>query len=133
MITDNGLDIHLSEEMVGQIRKRGHGTSPGEITRTVCRWCGLVNKGADEVRRQFTEDEAERIVEAVAAQTRTDGLTVRELWEMGAERLAAIVAIRHGELYKRCLRLSELAAMWIKEEAGGRVAMRPGYGGRPKG
>lgn len=133
MITDNGLDIHISDDMLEQMRKRGHGTTGSEIKKTVCRWCGMLNAGEAELRREFTDDEIAAIVGAVAAQARADELKSRELWEMGADRLAAIVGMRHEDLYERCLGLSELAAMYIKEKAGDAVAMRAGYGGRPKG
>lgn len=132
MITDNGVDIHLSEAMVEAIRKHGHGASAGEVKRTVCRWCAMLDAGECELRRTFTDGEIRDIVDAVAAQARADGLNSRELWEMGAGRLAEIVGMRQENLRGRCLGLSELAAMWIKEEAGGAVAMRAGYGGRPR-
>lgn len=133
MITDNGLDIHISNDMLEQMRKRGHGATGSEIKKTVCRWCSLINAGEAEMRRTFTAGEVEAITGAVAAQVRADELMVRELWEMGAERIAAIVGMRHKELYERCLGLSELATMYIKEKAGDAVAMKAGYGGRKKG
>lgn len=132
MITDNGLNIHISDDMLEQMRKRGHGTTGSEIKKTVCRWCGMLNAGEAELLREFTDEELDTIIGAVADQARADELQSRELWEMGADRLAAVVGMRHKELCERCLGLSELAAMYIKEKAGDAVAFRAGYGGRPK-
>ena len=132
MITDNGLDIHLSEDMVEAIRRRRQGVSATEIRGIVCRWCGMLNAGKAELQKAFTDEEIAAIIKAVSEQARADGLKTRELWEMGAARIAAIAGIKHEELYDRCLGLSELAAMYIKEMVCGATVMHAGYGGRPK-
>lgn len=132
MVTDNGVDIHISNDMLEQMRKRGHGTSGSAITASVMKWQGMINNGERELSETLTAGEIEEAVGIIARQAKADRLTHKEFWGMNAERLAAIVAMHEESLGERMVRLGELAAMAIKERVGGVIVFPPGTGGRPR-
>lgn len=132
MITDNGLNIHITDNMLEEMRKRGHGTSGSAIKATVIKWQGIINNGERELTEAYTPDEIELAVRMIARQAKADRLTHKELWGMSAERLAAIVGMHDESLGERMVRLGELAAMAIKERVSGVIVFPPGTGGRPR-
>lgn len=132
MNADNGMNIHLSNEMVEAIRKRGHSTSANEIQKTVCRWQGFLNEGARELDRIFTRQELEEITRIIITQAKEDRLTHKEFWDMNAERLGETVRMYKEELGEKMVRLGELAAIALKERVGGVIVFPPGTGGRPR-
>lgn len=132
MITDNGLNIHISEDMLKQIRQRGHGTSASAITASVIKLQGMINNGERELSKTFTADELEEAVGIIARQAKADRITYNEFWGLNAERLAAIVGLHDESLAERMVRLGELAAMAIKERVGGLIVFPPGTGGRQR-
>lgn len=132
MITDNGLNIHISDDMLEKMQKRGHRTSGSAIKATVIKWQGMINNGERELALAFTPDEIELAVRMIARQAKADRLTHKEFWGMSAERLAAIVGMHDESLGERMVRLDELAAMAIKERVGGVIVFSPGTGGRPR-
>ncbi len=125
--------ICLTQDQVAKLKKHGHSATPSAIKNIVCKWQSFLNAGEAELTQRFKNQEIEILIDTVAAQARVDHLKARELWELSADRLAAIIAITHEDLYERCLGLSELAAMYIKEKVGERVVMHAGYSGRQKG
>lgn len=132
MITDNGLNIHISDYMLEEMRKRGQGTSGSAIKATVIKWQGMINHGELELAEALTPDEIQMAVRMIARQAKADRLTHKEFWGMSAERLAAIVEMHDESLGERMVRLGELAAMAIKERVGGVIVFPPGTGGRPR-
>lgn len=132
MITDNGLNIHISDYMLEEMRKRGHGTSGSAIKATVVKWQGMINNGELELAEALTPDEIQLAVRMIARQAKADRLTHKELWGMSAERLAAIVEMHDESLGERMVRLGELAAIALKERVGGVIVFPPGTGGRPR-
>ncbi len=134
MDTEGGIGIFLTDGQVRAIRRRGHGATASEIRRTVCRWQGMLAAGEKELAAEFSDDELSKIVGAVAGAARADRLNHEELWGMGAQRIARIVEFFDGDrdIAGRCLELSELAAMAIKERAGEVVPLPTGKGGRRK-
>lgn len=132
MITDNGINIHLSDDMVEQMRKRGHRATGTEITASVIKWQGMINNGERELAVGMTAHEIENAVIIIAQQAKADRLTNREFWGLSTERLAAIVGMHDEKLAGRMVRLGELAGMALKERVGGVIVFAPGTGGRPR-
>lgn len=132
MITNNGLDIHISDDMLEQLGKRGHGTSSSAITATIIKWQGLINNGEKELAKAFSAEEIDEAVGIITRQVKADRLTHREFWGMNAERIGAIIKLEEEKLGERMVRLGELAAMAIKERVGAVLVFPPGTGGRPR-
>lgn len=132
MITDNGLDIHISDDMLEQMRKRGHRAIRSAIVATIIKWQGLINNGEKELAMAFSAEEIDEAVGIIARQVKADRLTHREFWGMNAERIGAIIKLEEEKLGERMVRLGELAAMAIKERVGAVLVFPPGTGGRPR-
>lgn len=132
MVTDNGINIHLSEDMAEQLRKRGHRLTGNAMAQTIIKWQGFLNNGERELTEALTVEEIDAAEHAIAIQIKADALTHKEFWGMSAERLAAIVAMRDKKLGERMVRLGELAAIALKERVEAVVVFPPGTGGRTK-
>lgn len=132
MIKDNGLDIHLSNDMIGQIKRRGHAISGTEIKNTVIKWQGLINEGERELAEVLRDHEIEEAARIITMQAKIDKLNHKEFWGMNAERLGEIVRMYKENIGDRIVRLGELAALALKERVGGVIVFPPGTGGRPK-
>lgn len=132
MITDNGLDIHLSESMVEAIRARGGRTSAAAITDSVKQWNGLLSAGEIELAQALTAQELEEAVAILTSQAKADRLNYREFWGMSTERLCEIVRMHKENIAHRMVRLGELAGMALKARVGGVIVFPPGTGGRPR-
>lgn len=104
-----------------------------ETMRMGNQWAMMIKWGERQMRKRFGEAEIAGIVAAFTRQVQEDGLTWREMWEMGMDRIAAIVGMHDDRAGERLLGLGELAGMYLKEMAGAGIAMCAGYGGRPRG
>ena len=133
MVTDNGVDIHITESIMEEMRRRGHAVTGRAIVETVIKWQGLMNEGERELAKSFTPGDIAIMVEILVAQAKADRLTHREFWGLGAERLGEMVRLHNEKLGERMVRLGELAALALKERIGGVIVFPPGTGGRPRG
>lgn len=129
---DNGVNIHLSDEMLAQMRRAGQGTSGTEITASLVKWQRLINQGKRDLLQTFTAKELEEIEKIITTQVKVDKLTHREFWSLSTERLGEIVRLYEEKLGERMVRLGELAGMTIKERVCEVIVFPPGTGGRPK-
>lgn len=132
--TTGGINIFFTHDQLEKIRKKGHRATAGEIKKTVCRWQGLVTAGEKELAAEFDRKEQEIITNAIIKAVRIDQLNNEEFWGMNAERIGGIIEIcaDEPEIGERCLELSELAIIAIKERVAEVVNLPTGKGGRKK-
>lgn len=104
-------------------------------TRKKDRLQNLIAAGQQELAQRLTPAEVAGVLDCMIETLRADRVNFQEFWGYSAHRIAALISVcRNDEkTARKCLELSELAILALKEKAGEVIALPTGRGGRKKG
>ena len=127
-----GIILELTADMVDAMTRNGKKPSASAIKATVCRWHTMIDDGEVELSKTFKPHELARVLSVVIEMVRLDRLNHEEFWGLSAQRVGEIVCLQHEELGGRCMELSELAILALKQRVSEVVMLPTGRGGRMK-